>query len=616
LKWLRRTLQVLAVIAVVAVIALAVGEQHLKGPLVHLLKVRTQRDIRIDGALDVHLFSLHPSITAQQVSIGNPPWSPAGVTARVESVRLDLEWQRSTSPLGLRRLELDDATLHLIRDSSGRASWWMHESGPGKGPPLMQSLAMSNARVDLNDAKRHMQFTGTVSATEPSAIDVAPPLRITGAGVLNGRAATFAIEGEPLATARRDRPYQFSFEEHSGASQLRGHGIIAQPFDLRALEATFAATGPNMKDIYFLVGLSLPNTGPYRFTGRLTRQGKRFKYNELAATTGRSDMSGNLTADATTGRTRVEGELSSQSLRLEDLGERAAGLAPAAAPETSLRIPDTPFRLGGMVRVDWTVQFRARTLAVGPEELHGVAANLTIDHGVLSLDRVKAALAQGTVSGSARLDASQKVPHGELTLRVADLPLEQFKSAKGDPPFGGLLSGRLQLSAKGNSFHELAAASNGTITGVVTQGSIRTALADAASLDLIGALGARRKDHDYTQMRCAVANLNAQGGLLTARTFLIDADKVLINGAGQIQLDSESLDLTLTGQPRNARFGLHSALAIQGTLKHPQIKRVGHNAMVAVLKALLEPVTAALQWVDPKLTGNPDCAALTAQTQP
>ncbi len=612
MKRLRRTLLSVGIVTVALVVALAVGEELLKSPLVHFFSGRTGRDIRIDGAFAAHLFALHPTITAEQVTIGNPPWMPPGVTAKIHRLTLILEWHRSIHPLGLRRLEMDDATLYLLRDAMGKSNWSMHADGPGAGPPLIASLAMPNARVELNDARRHLQFQGIVSAGDVNAGGSFPPLRLTGAGQLNGRAVSFVIDGDPLLLVRRDHPYHFAFDERSGGSQLLGRGFIVQPFDFRALRATFSAVGPNMRDAYFLVGLRLPNTGPYRLSGQLTRQGMHFLYSELAATTGASDMSGTLAVDRSSGRTRITGELSSQLLRLADLGARAAGVAPPEPQTPGLRLPDTPFRLSGMARADAVIQFRARTLAVGPAQLRNVAAAVAIDRGVLSIDRFKARFADGTLSGSARLDASQQVPRGALSLSAAGVQLDNLKGAQRDPPFAGQLSGRLQLSGTGNSFHDLAAGATGTIAVVVPHGTMRTSLADAAGLDLIGALGARLSNKS-TDVHCAVTNLDAHNGLVTVRTFLIDTDEVLINGTGNLQMDSEQLDLTLRGQPQKARLAMRSAVAIRGTLRHPQIKLVGHTVMAAVLKIVLEPVTAALTFVDPALPRDPDCSALMTQ---
>jgi len=616
-RGLRRSLLVVAAVLLLLAAGLAIAQRHLKGVLLHALAARTGHVIRVDGAFQEHFLSLHPSITATQVSIDNPPWMPAGVTAQFAAVSVGLEWQASLHPLGLRRLELQGATLHLLRDASGQANWRAHPGGPGKGPPLIRSLSVSNAHVEFHDERRHLQFTGIVSAGDAGG-GAAPKLRVDGSGQLNGRTVSFDITGDPLATARRDHPYDFALEEHSGGDRLSLRGAITQPFDLRVLQGSFEAAGPDLKDLYFLVGIKLPETGAYRLSGRLDRQGLRFVFSDVLASFGESAVKANLSTDDSGERPRLEGELSSERLRLADIGAQASGRAPEPAANPGLRFTQTPFRLDGIERTDALVRFRVRELQLRRESIRAVSGVVSLDHAVLSIELSKAALGEGTLSGTARFDASRKVPRGELNLSVTDLPLEQFKGKSGEPPFTGLLSGRARLSGEGKSPHELAATANGTITAVIPHGAMRASIAELAALELNGALGALFKDRKETAMHCGVASFDAHDGLVTTHIFVIDTDKVLITGTGTIQMDSEALDLALHGQPKKAGLALHSAISINGTLVHPQARLGGHGGVAqsgaaVALGVILTPIAAVLGFVNPGLARDADCASLIAQ---
>jgi uncharacterized protein involved in outer membrane biogenesis len=615
--WRPRRLWVLAAVLLLLAAALAIAERHLKGVLLHAFTARTGHVIRVDGAFRAHLLSRHPSITAARVSIDNPPWMPAGVTAQLASVTVDLQWQVSLHPLGIGRLELQGATLHLLRDATGQANWRAHPGGPGKGPPLIRSLAMSDAHVEFHDEKRHLQFAGTVSAGDAGE-GAAPKLRVDGAGQLNGRPVSFEVTGDPLATARRDRPYDFALEEHSGSDRLSLRGALTQPFDLRVLQGSFEAAGADLKNLYFLVGIRLPETGPYRLSGKLARQGMRFMFGDVLASFGESEVKVNLSADESGERPRFEGEVSSERLRLADIGAQASGRAAEPAANPGLRFAQTPFRLDGIERSDAQVKFRVRQLELTRESMSALSGVVSLDHAVLSIELSRAVLGDGTVSGTARFDASRKVPRGELNLSVTDLPLEQFKGKSGEPLFTGLLSGRARLSGEGKSAHELAATASGTITAVIPHGAMRTSTAELASLDLSGALGAVLKDQKETAMHCGVASFDAHDGLVTTHIFVIDTDKVLITGTGNIHMDSETLDLSLHGQPKKAGLTLHSAISINGTLMHPQAHLSGHGALAqsgaaVALGVILTPVAAVLGFVNPGLTHDADCASLIGQ---
>lgn len=605
-----------AALAVLALAALAVAERHLKGALSRSLSARVQREVRIDGPLEARLLSLHPTLTARDVTVANPAWVAPGELAHLERVALTLQWQFGLSPLQILTARVTGASLHLSRDANGHANYHVRAAGPGSGPPLMRSLSMPDMQVELDDVRGHVRFSGTVSIGEEPQPSGAPRLRISGAGSLNGRPGSFAVDGDPLATARHGHPYGFDVVEDSEGSHLSGHGVLPDPFDIRNLQGSFEVTGPNLRDLYYLVGLKLLETGPYHLTGKLAREGKRFTYTDLAVNSGDSDLGGSLTVASSHGHTSIEGQLQSRRLRLRDLGPAGR---PAPATPDDLRIPDTPFRLGGMQDTDLSLGFRADTLELGSAAgVHAAVATFRLDHGVLSLSKLKGSLGSGDVSGRARLDATHEPPRGEVDLTFSGVQLDELAPKGASAPVGGVVSGRIQLSGEGKSLHQMAATANGSLNMAIPHGTMRATLAQLASLDLAGALGVLRKDQTETAIRCAVASLDAQAGKLTVRTLALDTDKVLISGRGGADLDTEDLDLTLHGSPKHMTVGLHSDVAIKGTLRHPQMSLAGHGALAqtgaaAALGAVLTPVAAVLAFINPGLAQDADCAALLAE---
>src|ERR1700689_1716136 len=397
LRWLLRVLVGILVLIGLLVAALAlVDANYFRGPLIRFVAAHTGRDIGIES-LHAHLLSFTPRLIGEGVTIGNPPWTAPGRTAEIHTLSLSFEWLPLLSDsFVIRKLDLEGTTLHLLRDSTGRANWQAHDPLEiiGKGPPLIHSLLVRNAHVVLDDARRHLQFDGTVSAQDETIAGKQNLLRIEGNGQLNTRPVTFAINGDPLVTATRRQPYNFTFEERSSGSRLTGRGILPRPFDFHMVTLDFEATGEDLKDLYYLAGIKLPNTGTYRLTGKLIREGMHFQYNDLVATSGQSDMHGTVGVQALPGISKIPADLNSQLLRLSDLGARAAGRADPQAT-TGLMLPDTPIPLTGIRRNDAVVTFHARTLNAGALALHSVAAQLTTDHGVLTVPAMSASFPDG-----------------------------------------------------------------------------------------------------------------------------------------------------------------------------------------------------------------------------
>jgi AsmA family protein len=614
---------VVVLLAALAAAAALVDANHLRGPLIRLLAARTGRQIQVDGALELHLLSMTPGLVAEGVAIGNPPWMAAGSTAQI--ARLSLSFKLLSllrHSLVIPRLEMQGARLHLLRDDRGRANWqWTPPEGAsGKGLPLIQSLSVPAAQVEFEDARRHLQFRGTLSAQDLPSAAGAAPLHIEGEGILNGKPARFALNGDPLTAAGTSQPYRFAFAVRSSHSRLDGRGQLPHALDFLALDLSFEAAGEDLKDLYFLTGLTLPDTAAYHLSGTLMRDDKHFQYNDLKVTSGQSDMHGSVSIDTSQAHARVVADLESQLLRLADLGARAAGRGGPPQSGRPLLLPDVTLPLTGVRHADAVVNFHARGLELGRVALHTVAAHLSIDQGVLNVTGFSASLREGALSGRLRFDASHEVPSAELDLRITDLRLGQFAHKDPtQPPVDGLLQTHLNLTGRGSSIHQLAASANGTVSSVLPHGTIRDSFAELTGVDLVRGLGLLlSKNHENTAVRCAIASFRAHEGTLTAQSLLIDTDPVLITGGGEIHLDSETLDLTLRGQPKSRRLlRLDSPVLVGGTLAHPSVGMPPRSSLVQTGKALtlgivLTPLEV-LGFVDPGLAKNADCAALLAQ---
>jgi AsmA family protein len=399
----------------VTAVALMDGNQ-LRGPLVRYLTAHTGRPWRIDGPIEAHLVSLHPSLIAGRVTITNPPWAPAGNTAEIAKFTIVFDLPLFSQPFAVRKLVLEGANLHLWRDADAHANWIRNAPGiiPGNGLPVIHSLSIPAAHLELHDDRRHLMFDGTLSAGEAAAGErgieasqaakdspgtaSALPLRISIKGTLNDREATVIIDGDPLATAAREKPYNFTLDERSSGSHLTGRGSLSHPFDFRVLDGSFEANGADLEDLHFLVGVNLPDTAAYRVSGKISRRNTIIKLSDLVATSGDSDVHGTLTSEMDeTGRSRLDIDLNSKRLRLADLGAKAAGRAPENPPEEkSALLSETPFRLQGLRRFDYVVSYHAQQLDTAKLTFRSVLGKMTIDHGTITVPELSATLAPVT----------------------------------------------------------------------------------------------------------------------------------------------------------------------------------------------------------------------------
>ncbi len=604
-QWLRRgliwagwTLFALAALGVIAGFALDAG--YLKGPLLKLVAAQANRPIHVEGSLSLHIFSRSPRLVAERVVIGSPAWAAAGNMAEIGKLTMVFAAPRLGQEISIERLQIDNATLHLFRDATGHANWQLQN--PDQSAPraliIIRSLSMLDAHVLLDDAQKHRQFDGTISVHDANAAqEAAPPLRVAGKGQLNGRPLDFEFSGDALRTASRGAHYSFSFSEHSSGSQLAANGFLQEAFDLRSYDANFQASGADLRDMYYLTGTKLIDTGSYHLSGHLAWRAYTSRFTDLTVKSGQSDLHGSVSIDSAKGRFNLDAELNSQFLRLADLGLRAAGRDPQPASSElllSAAAPDpTVLRRGR-----GAVQYRAQRVEAGRTALSALAVKLTNDHGELTLAPLSAQMLGGRLSGQIKIDTRKEVPLAHLEVRIDDMQLAQYPRKKTGPPaIEGSLTVKINLTGRGKSLHAAAADADGTLVASLPGGMIRDSLAELTGIDLRGLGLLLTKDKKEVPVRCGIASFQAHDGTLTAKNLVLDTAPVLIAGQGFVRLDNETLDLILRGYPKHVRFlQLRSPIAIRGTLKAPSIGIQAHDSKMVL--------------VDPGKAKDADCESL------
>jgi AsmA family protein len=271
--------------------------------------------------------------------------------------------------------------------------------------------------------------------------------------------------------------------------------------------------------------------------------------------------------------------------------------------------------------MDADVTYKAETVVASPNlPLRGVDLGVKLDHGLLSLNPIRFGFPQGQLSGNAAINARGAVQRNAVDLRVSGVKMQEFlepkgKVAVGPPPLEGTLDARARLSGDGDTVHKAAATSNGEVVAVIPGGVIRQAFAELLGINATkGLFQLLNKDQHQTNIRCAVADFDVRNGVLQARQITIDTGVVLVKGQGDVNLNTEMLNLTFSGDSKQFRLvHLDAPITIGGHLTSPAfgIKPAGAAVQAgigAALGAIVFPPLAILPFIDPGLAHNADCS--------
>ncbi len=617
----------LVLIAAVVLFLLLFDWNMLRGPIGRWASAEYDREIQLNGDLDVNLLSWTPSAHVRGLRIGGPDWAREQDTLTVEELRASVRLRALLAGhVEMPLVAVVRPRAVLISTADGRQSWRLNPDAPDTGEglrlPPINRLLIEDGRVSLDEQGRSIRLDATINAREGS--DERAGFHLEGKGTINGTPLAVLVRGGPFINIRRDRPYTFHGEVAGVGARLIADGSITRPFDLGQFNATLRLQGRDLADIYLLTGIPTPNTPPYRLAGKLTRDDAKFTFADFSGRVGSSDLAGRVVVDRIGERRRVDADLRSRLLDIDDLmavlGARprvtSGGDTVVSSGAPGRLLPDAPLNVERLRVMDGTLRYRAARVKRNDLDVRQVDIGADLKSGILNLDPVAFAFNRGELNGTARINATRDTPYSAIDFRLRGYPLESIIPARdGVPTVTGQALGRARLEGPGASIHDFAAGSKGTISLVVPQGRIRAAFAELMGINVLA--GLFKLDDDSTaEIRCAVADFTVSGGTATARTFVIDTTPVLAKGSGTIDLGAETMNLRIDGETKEARLiRLWAPIDIRGPLIGPKID-VDRGAVVAqagvggLLGALVNPFAALAAFVDPGLAEDANCGAL------
>lgn len=569
-RWTRMTLALLAGLSAALVLLLGAFP-------VGMLREAAERSLSQEfgaraelGALERNsFFSFTPLITVRDLRIEQPAWAGKGDMVRVgrASARVPI-LSMLTGDVEPRSLDIDGLDLALVRNAEGNSNWSgradrKSESG---GPLRLAQLSIRNGRFTLKDAKRRLDIGGTIETSARTG------LAIAASGHFNGVPATLRAAGGGLAKTSAGWP--FTARLSSDLLDLTAKGMMAAPLDTSAMTMTMRARGTSLKQLDHIVEAGLFGTQAIDLGGDVRRDGEDWFIDRLQGSIGRSAIRAKATVLKRDGRTKIDATIDAPQLDFDDLADDA-GLAAARAKEARIGpriLPDTRINLEKMGPTDGTIRVSIASLLVkGGSVFKSLSGTLKLDHRVLRLDNAVARLERGKMTGWVKVDSRTASPILTTELRIESATLDTFI---GQPDMiRGPIQGLIRITGRGDTVRDAFAGGSGKIAFVANAGAMNRAAAYVIGQDLGGAIGQKLGDDEQmTPIRCAIFNFSAKDGKLAPAPLVIDTAIARARGRGLIDLDGETVALSMTGAgSEKAALKLVDPLKVQGTLSKPEI---------------------------------------------
>jgi uncharacterized protein involved in outer membrane biogenesis len=640
-----------ALVVLLALVLVLFPWNVLRGPIERHVTETTGRAFRL-GGLDVQL-GRTTRVVLEDLSFANPDWAVDRhlVEARRAEVDVRLLPLLLHRRIELPRVRLSGPRFGLQAEADGRRTWSLGgDTRDDANVPAIGQLLVDQGEAHYVAAAQgaNIRLRFALAPQDARGAGGPPlPLRFEAAG--RWQSQPFEAKGRTgdvlaLSGSELQQPFPAQVELSAGGTRLRAAGRVASLATLEGTQADVRLEGPNLGELYRLVGVALPDTPRYAVAARVSQQGGRWQFAGIDGRLGRSDFAGDLAYAAVEGRRPVlTGALRSRLLDFEDLapviglGDEAprgrtragaaaprpqAGATPAKAPKVAARkvLPDTPLDLAKLRSLDADVQLdAARVVNAKGLPLERIRTRVQLQDGVLGLDPLDLGVAGGRLAGRLRVDGSGPQPQARLRLDARALELARLLPAvESSRNSFGRLQGEVELAGRGTSVAQLLGGADGHLALLMGQGQISNLLLELAGLDggeiLKFFLGGDRR----VPVRCAAVSFDVARGVASSRALLLDTTDTVFVGDARIDLGRETLDVLVKPQPKDASIlSLRTPLKIGGTFRKPegglQASGLAGRAAAAVALGAINPLLALAATVETGPGRDADCVGTLRQ---
>ena len=321
-RWLG--ISVVAILAAAIIALYFLDWNQLRGPIGRWLSHHYGREVRIDGNLQVKLFTWQPKIDVGGLYIGNPGWVTAKQGADLSHAHVELRLlPLFRGQLILPVVDIEQPDILVVRDANGRTNWDSGSSGKtGWNLPPIRRFLVRDGHVVIDDDLRKLHFTGAINSSEDSG-ERGAAFTMNGDGTLNGNKFTADVHGGPLLNVDESKPYAFTADIHAGDTHVTADGSVTHPFHLDRYAAAVTISGPDLSELYYLTGLALPGTPPYHLQGQSAARRRGIPFH-------RHQRHGGIL--------RHQWRPGGGRLRRDSGTERAAGFAPIGVRRSGLAV--------------------------------------------------------------------------------------------------------------------------------------------------------------------------------------------------------------------------------------------------------------------------------------
>ncbi|WP_174274877.1 AsmA family protein [Sphingomonas bacterium] len=587
----------------------------------------SERDVKVAGDFNLYFDPIAIKFLAEGLTVSNPAWATRPnlfqsklIDTRIETIPLifgkqHIDW-----------ITLTDGAADLEWDKQHKRNTWTFSGTTPLKLPLIRRAAVSGTTLRYRDPATRIEADIRFDPINARDSRFASNIGFSGKG--SARGTPFTVWGSQSSPNEVMAGGRNQFELHAAAarSRLDVSGTLPGATVIEGADLAVAVRGANLRDLFDLAGVAVPDTRAYRLRSHLTKAGNEYRFTKLSGNYGTSDLAGSLTVSVppvnSGERMKLTADLASHRVDMIDIGpfigynpNALATKGPSAAATTQHKsagypriLPDAPLRVDALKLFDADVKYRVAQIKQPFVPISNILLGLTLDNSLLKLSPLNFDIAGGHLASDISINARQPLVATDYDIRLSTTPLGTLLARFGVNQAGttGSVRARIKMNGTGNSVRASLATSNGRIAVILPKGTFWTQYIQLAEFDLGVFVQKLMQDKlkKPVQINCGLIGFTVRDGIAAADPVLIDTDKNVMTAKGGFSFKDESMSLAFRADAKKlSLFSGQSPVGIGGHFAQPAIQIVTPQLLtragVGVALGIAFPPAALLAFVDP-----------------
>ena len=619
--------------------------RFLKHTFERIASYHTGRTVKVAGDFNLYLDPFATKFLAEGLTISNPSWAskPNLVQAKLLDARIDTFSFLFVNQSKVNWINLQNGDADLEWDKTHRFNTWTfggpRTTGKPFQMPLIQRAEVDGTTARYRDPRMMLSADIAFQAVQARNNKVNNAITFSGTGAMRGN--NFRLWGSQRSPNQLLAGGENQFELHvNGAgNQIDVSGTLPGATVIEGSDLSVAARGRNLRDLFDLIGVAVPDTRAYHLRAHLVKSGEDYRFTRLVGGYGNSDLAGALTVTIPADpkqRMFLKADLVSRHVDIIDIGpfigyepNTLATKGATAAATTQHKqdgvphiLPDAPLRIDAIRGFDAKVNYRVATIKQPFVPVRNIVLGLNLDRSLLKLSPLNFDMAGGHLSSDIKINARTPAVVTDYDIRLSPTPIGKlfYKTGVEDAGTTGVITARAQMHGVGNSLRKSLANSNGRIAIVLPKGSFWTKYIQLSEFDLGVFLQRLLQDKlkKPVDVNCGLIAFTVRDGIAAADPILIDTDKNVMTAKGGFSFKDESLSMAFRADGKKfSLFSGQSPVGIGGYFAQPKIQIITPQLVTragagVALGVLASPIAALLAFVDPGDAKSAACGPVLA----